>query len=268
MQFSTKKIVPYFLLFGGLLAVVTLPAVKASTDGNQPTAFRIATDVYADATKPPVMQTLTLFSEGVYYDFEESEGGLITVVDPLRKRIVLLNRLRQVKTELTLERIQLTVADARTQADAKITAVRDTSYETGRDGVSVAIIRNDFMEYRAEAQAVPKPDIAVQYADFADWSARLNAVTPAKLPPYLRIDLNRLMAGHGTIPSKIERRTHQGGREVVITARLIPNWRLSQDDQTRIARCGAMMAEFRNVPESEYWTPPPVVQASAQTNKK
>ncbi len=228
--------------------------MHADSDENKPTAFRIDTDIYLDVTKPPVKQTLTLFSNGIYYDFEESDSGLITVVDPAGNRIVLLNRQRQVKTRLPLHDIQLTVAGARTQADAKITSVRDTSYETGRDGISIAVIRNDFMEYRAEAQSVPEPDIAVQYADFADWSARLNAVTQAKLPPYLRMDLNRLMASHGTIPSKIERRTHQGGHEVTITARLIPIWRLSQDDQTRIARCGAMIAEFREVPESEYWT--------------
>ena len=128
----------------------------------------------------------------------------------------------------------------------------------------VATVFNDYMEYRAVTQLAPNPDIAKQYADFADWSSRLNAVTQPKLPPFLRMDLNRLIAEHGAIPTEIRRRTHQGGKENVIVSRLIPIWQLSQDDHARIARCAAHIAEFREVPEAEYWQSSPVVSASTQ----
>lgn len=235
---------------------------------SKPSAFRIATDIYLDEKKPPVKQTLTLFSQLVYYDLEESETGLITVVDPNRNRIVLLDRQRMVKSTLLLEQLQTMVAGARAQAGDKITAVRDSSYETKVDGKTVATVVNDFMEYRAVTQQAPKPDIAKQYADFANWSSRLNAVTQPKLPPYLRMELNRLIAEHGAVPTEIRRRTHEGGKENVIICRLIPVWQLSQDDHARIARCAANIAEFREVPETEYWQSSPVVSASAQVPAK
>jgi hypothetical protein len=265
MDFARKIVVG---LIVGLLGIDSFFARTAAAEEGKPSAFRIRTDIYLDQTKAPIKGTLTLFSDGVFYDFEEADLGLITVVDPVRNRIILLNRQRQVKSTLPLQQIQLTVAQARTQADSKLTAVRDSSYVTERDGVSTAVVKNDFMEYKAKAQSVPQSDIATQYADFADWSARLNAVTQAKLPPYLRMDLNRLIAGHGTIPSEIQRRTYQDGRDVVITTRLIPAWRLSQDDHASIARCSAMIAEFREVPESEYWVHQTVAQASANVPMK
>ena len=254
-----------------VLAVLAGMAAMPHRTAAQPAAqspFRIDTDIYLDQTKPPVKRTLTLFFEGTFYDFEEAESGMVTVIDPARNRIVLLNRQRQIKTTLPLQNVQSTVAQARVQADAKITAVIESGYQTEADGRSIAVVKNDFFEYRAVTQPTPHPDIAEQYAAFADWSARLNAIFPPKLPPYLRMDLNRLLADHQAIPSEIQRRTRQGGREMLITCRLIPVWRLSHDDQARIARCGSMLAEFREVQESEYWQASPVVQATAELPAK
>ncbi len=229
-------------------------------------AFRVATDIYLDEKKPPIKQSLTLFSQGVYYDLEQSENGLITVIDPKRNRIVLLDRQRMVKSTLMLEQLQTTVLNARPQAGDKISAVRDASYQTQKDGSTIATVANDYIEYRAVTQPAPNPEFAKQFADFADWSSRLNAVTQPKLPPYLRMDLNRIILEHGAIPTEIRRlsRKHQGGKENVVSSRLMTVWQLSQDDHARIARCAAHIAEFREVPEAEYWQSNPVVSASAK----
>jgi hypothetical protein len=239
---------------------------SAAAQEDRAVAFRVATDIYLDEKKPPLKQSLTLFSQGVYYDLEESENGLITVIDPKRNRIVLLDRQRMVKSTLSLEQLQMTVSNARAQAGDKISAVRDASYQTQKDGSTIATVSNDFIEYRAVTQSVPNPNFAKQFADFADWSSRLNAVTQPKLPPYLRMDLNRLISEHGAIPTEIRRvsRKQHGGKENVVSSRLMPVWQLSQDDHARIARCAANIAEFREVPEAEYWKPNAVAPASAQ----
>jgi len=110
------------------------------------------------------------------------------------------------------------------------------------------------MEYRATLQQPPQPDMAQQYAEFADWSARLNAIYQPNLPPYLRLELNQLISRRQALPSEIKRTTRQGGRQLELTCRLIPVWQLSQDDLAKIARCGAMLAQFKDVSADEYWT--------------
>ena len=226
--------------------------------------FRIDTDVYRDDTKAPIKRTLTLFSEGVYYDFEEAETGLVTVIDPKRNRIVLLNRLLQVKATLDTKQLQLMVSSARVQADAKIATITNSSFEKLPNGNDIAIVRNDFMEYRATTHQPLQPDMAQQYADFADWSARLNAIYQPKLPPYLRIELNRLIGQQNLLPSEIKRVTHQRGSQLELTARLIPIWRLSEDDLSKVNKCGSMLASFNEISVDEYWSPSTVKKASPE----
>lgn len=238
-----------------VLSLFSTSSGQTESDSSKLAAFRVDTDIYLDETKPPIKRTLTLFLEGVFYDFEEDGSQQLTVIDPQRNEIVLLNRQSQTKLTLSLDQLRLNVASARVQADAKFTAIRESKYVDSQNGAGSATIRNDFMEYRAITQSVPQTDIATQYAEFADWSARLNAVTQPKLPPYLRMDLNKLVADHAAIPAEIRRRTHQDGREVTIISRHIANWRLSQDDHARIARCGSMRAEFRESSWQEFWSP-------------
>lgn len=233
----------------------------------KPSPFRVDTDIYLDDTKPPIKRTLTLFSEGVYYDFEETESGQITVVDPGRNRIILLNKNRKVKTLLDTKQIQLTVANARVQADAKYASISKSEFVKTPYGKEEAVVQNDFMEYRATTQQPSQPDMAQQYAEFADWSARLNAIYQPKLPPYLRLDLNRLIAERQVLPSEVKRITRQGGRQMEASCRLIPVWQLSQDDLIKIARCGEMLAVFNDVTVEEYWSPS-VTKASAEMQVK
>jgi hypothetical protein len=106
-----------------------------------------------------------------------------------------------------------------------------------------------------------------QYADFADWSARLNAIYAPNLPPYLRLELNQLIARQQAIPNAITRTTRQRGQQMELTSRLIPVWRLSQDDLAKIARCGAMLAQFKDVSADEYWSANSMQKAAVQTTK-
>lgn len=259
--------IPIFLFRRRLciaIAAVLCISVVVQAQGIKASPFRIDTDIYLDNTKAPIKRTLTLFSDGVYYDFEEAEKGQITVIDPARNRIILLNRERQVKTVLDTTQIQRMVTSARVQADAKIANVATSRFENQSDGQDIAIVQNDFMNYRATTQRPAQPDMAQQYAEFADWSARLNAIFPPKLPPYLRLDLNRLVAEKQLLPTEIHRITRQNGRQLELSCQLNPVWQLSQDDLARIARCGTMLADFKEIPASEYWNPSEVVKASAE----
>jgi hypothetical protein len=256
-------------LLGIFLCLVGGTAFSARLEAQsmKPSPFRVDTDIYYDNTKAPIKRTLTLFSDGVFYDFEESDNGLVTVIDPGRNRIILLNRQRQVKTVLDTKQIQLMVSSARVQADAKIATVSKSLIEKAASGIDEAIVQNDFMEYRASLQQPPLLDMSQQYAEFADWSARLNAIYAPKLPPYLRLELNQLIASQHAIPNAIKRTTRERGQQMELTCRLIPVWRLSQDDLTKIARCGSMLAQFNEVTADEYWSAKPIQKASVETTK-
>ncbi len=225
------------------------------------TPFRVNTDIYIDEKKPPIKQTLTLFQEGVYYDFEDINDdvsqGRITVIDPKRGRIVLIDRKRRVKSTLKTKDIQEMVASARVQVDAKLAAASKTEIQTGEGGKEQAVVKNDSLEYRSTMQrsvaSDTAADTAAQFADFADWSARLNAVFPPKLPPYLRLDLNHLIRERNMLPQEIRRLSHQGSRQSTVIARVQPIWAIGNDDATRIARVGLMLADFREVSAAEYW---------------
>lgn len=232
--------------------------------------FRVDTDIYADNAKAPIKRTLTLFSDGIYYDFEEAEMGLITVIDPSRSRIVLLNRQRQVKATLDTNQVQKMVVNARTQSDAKTTAkiasISKSQFEKIPNGKEEAVVLNEYMEYRASTQQPNQPDMAHQYFEFANGSAQLNAIYQPKLPPYLRLELNRLIAERDLLPNEIRRITRQGGRQMELTCRIIPIWQLSQDDLVKIARCGAMLADFKEVSSDDYWSQNPVIKTATEAS--
>ncbi|MCY2973456.1 MAG: hypothetical protein NTW52_02185 [Planctomycetota bacterium] len=229
-------------------------------------AFRVDADIYSDVKKQPIKHTLTLFSESVYYDFEDGDSGRVTVIDVGRNRIVLLDRERKVKSFVSTEEIQLTIANARVQADAKLSAATLKDFQNLPSGETVAVVSNDSIEYRSTLASPTTPDMSAQYAEFANWSARLNSIY-APMPPYLRLDLNELIASRKMMPKEITRITRKGLRQNQLISRLRVIDRLSEDDRSKIARVGAMMAEFREVSVGEYWHQPAVVSASATEAK-
>jgi len=257
---TITTIIPLFHCFFGLNATGQESNVRENA--KPASAFRVDADIYSDPKKAPIKHTLTLFVESVYYDFEDGELGRVSVIDPQRNRIVLLDRQRQVKSEVPTGEILSKIANARVQADAKLSTATLKDFQDLPNGESVAVVSNESIEYRSTLSAPTLPDMAAQYAEFANWSARLNSIY-APMPPYLRLDLNELIASRKMMPKELTRITRKGIRQSQLTCRLQVNDRLSEDDRSKVARAGAMMADFRSVPINEYWNEPAVVQASA-----
>lgn len=223
--------------------------------GEQP-QFRIDTDIYFGDSKQPSKQTLTLFSEGVYYDFSIDEPTLVTMIDPARNRIVLLDEKRHIKTIIDTMELKKLVEAAREQAASNglallLQAADRVSFDEAAGKLSVGL---DEMSYQATLQEPKDPLMAKQYADFADWSARLNAVYPPQLPPYVRMRLNQELGERGFLPNEIVRSTRSSNSKgVEIRSRLIANWRLSSDDQAKIKKVGEHLAQFNELENSKYF---------------
>lgn len=240
------------LLSGLMLAGLTCFASRCAAED-----FRIETDVFVDDGKEPVVQTRTIFADGIVYDFLLTGVEEITVFDLDRKRLVLLDTQRKVKTELSLEGILSYVAQMRVQltdgnhefllaAEMKATDAEDGWLE----------LTNGRVTYRAEGTAPKSKETAAAYQQFADWYARLNAMREGNPPPFARIQLNAELASRGLIPQTIERTIVQKRslpeKKQVLRSQHLANWRLSQTDRKQIDRAGMYLADFSAVSFREY----------------
>jgi hypothetical protein len=243
-----------------MVAVVPLVLIGAGLAEAQHEPFRIDTDVFSGDDPEPFAQSITIFSEGMVYDFPQMGPGEITVFDPARGRIILLDGQRRVKTTVsTHELLEFTAAMKvkLTQMGGVMADTTDNPVEKESGGDDQwYVLGNRLVTYRVRGIEPRFDEAAARYQQFADWYARLNATRPGSMPPFLRIELNRALVQHGLIPEEVELivTPERGlmGRDTTIRSRHLPYWRLSNTDRQRIETAGHQMAKFTAVSFQEY----------------
>ncbi len=240
--------------------VVTLVLIGAGLAQAQQEAFRIDTDVFAGDSREPFAQSITIFSDGMVYDFPQMGPSEITVFDPARGRIVLLDGQRRVRTTVTTHELLEFTAAMKVKLNQMGGAVADATdnpieQESDGDG-QWYVLGNRLVTYRVRGVEPRFDQAAARYQQFADWYARLNSTRPGSMPPFLRIELNRALVQHGLIPEEVELivSPERGlmGRNTTIRSRHLPYWRLSNTDRQRIETAGHQMAKFSAVSFQEY----------------
>ncbi len=226
--------------------------------------FRVETDVYVDEETKPAIETLTIFADGIVYDFLLTGVEEITLFDRQRQRMVLMDTQRRVKTELSTESILGFVAQMQThlnEAQRAFLLAEEMQVDTDEEGW--LSLGNDRVAYRAEGIKPKMHEAALEYQQFADWYARLNAMRVGNLPPFARIRLNSELARRGMIPKTVERTVtrKRGVSEVSQTLRSqhLANWRLSHTDRKLIDKAGTYMASFPTVSFRDYLQLPEAV---------
>jgi hypothetical protein len=178
-------------------------AAVAQTD-----EFRIDTDVFVGENKEPIAQSVTVFSSGMVYDFPLIGPREITVFDPGRGRFVLLDADRKVKTTLSTQDLLEFTAAMKVHAEKMgglLAGASDAQFERETDSAEEWItLRTKMLMYRAKGVEPQIESAAASYQQFADWYARLNATRPGSMPPFLRIELNRMLVEKGLIPEEVE----------------------------------------------------------------
>jgi hypothetical protein len=234
--------------------------------------FRVETEVFVDGGKEPTVETVTIFSDGVVYDFLRTGVEEITVFDRDRSRLVLLDTQRKVKTELALDNILTYVAQMKAQlseGDQEFLLGEEMKVTDNEDG-SLAL-SNGRVTYRVEGTAPKSKEAAVEYQQFADWYARLNAMRRGNPPPFARIHLNSELASRGLIPKTIERTIVQKRglqeKKQVLRSQHLANWRLSQTDRKLIDRAGSCLADFAAVSFRDY-VQLPEVASGPESNRR
>lgn len=230
------------------------PALRAAA-----TAFRVDTDIYLKVNNPkPDKQTLTLFKEGVYYDFPmDDDKQTITMTDPLGGRIVVLSPFRQIKTVFKTTELTSRIESLKKELSVKPELSKMLNQKaTYIEATGVVRVGDDSFVYEATLQPARDASIAAQYADFADWSARLNALLPPNFPPFIRFELNREVAARGALPDMITRTTRHNGSSSIIRSKQLVIAGLSSDDEAKIRMVGELLSRCKEVSQTEFFTNP------------
>ena len=211
--------------------------------------FRIDNAVYASDRKEPTSRSVTIFHKGVVYDCMTTPAETV-VFDKTAKRFVLLNMADHTRAELTTDDVttfldrfesRLRSMIAKTP-NALLEFMADPKFEERYDGPTGELtLASPLVNYKLLLSSGQSKSMVEQYRDFSDWYARLNTLlTPAALPPFGRLAVNKAVAKRKAIASQVtlaiasaksgRRRTIRSTHEIVrrLTRRPISiGWRKS-----------------------------------------
>ncbi len=255
------------------IALLTPPA---SAPAQEPGTLRVETTVFTGDDKEPVARSLTLFRNGIAWDFLEpvvkpggkGDGGgekktEFVLHDPARQRIVLVDPERSVKTHidtLRLERLRASLGTWARKSDDKVMAWAggpDFTSAIEEDSKSVTLV-GPRVRYDVRFEPAPSADAAEEYSRFADAALLVKAlIHPGGLPPFPRIAINRRVATAGGIPIAVtlemeSRVSKFGGRADVVRSehKVLPS--LLAGDHKRIASAEERLAVAESVDLATY----------------
>ena len=265
------------MTFVRLLLLCCLPAlcVGRSAQAADEQGFRVESEVFVNGAEEPVARSLTLFRDGIAWDFLEPSagkgggeaGGEIVLHDPPRERVVLVDPARNVKTQIDairLERLSVSLASWARKSDDRL--VRWAGGPDFGEGMTESDDRIELVgprvRYAIDFAAPPTAEAAGIYRRFADTAILLKAlVRPGGLPPFPRLAINRRVAAAGGIPTKVSleidsRVAMVAGR--ADTLRCVHKFhpRLLAGDLSRIEEAESRVAVATHVELSEFATVP------------
>lgn len=267
-----------------IAAVAMSLGFLASGAAEEAPLFRVETAVYdSEDAEHPVARSLTLFRDGIAWDFLErlsKEGDTITgepaeivLHDPARERVILIDPARQVKTQidvLRLERLRASLATwARSAEDPQLrwAGGPDFAPATDADGGGGITLEGPRVRYVVSCDPAPNEAAAEAYRRFADTALLVKAlVHPGGLPPYPRIAINERLAAANALPAavrlEIEPRLGKfAGRTNVMRSehRALGSW--SNADHKRVAAAEERISVAASVDLADYASPSGVLSA-------
>lgn len=170
--------------------------------------FRVVNEVFVGNQKEPASRSVTIFHQGVFYDFLTAPQEVL-VFDPAHDRLVLLDLERRIRTELNTTQIeqfsQRQKQWASQQPDALLRFFGAPQFSEQFDEVrGELILSSPWLTYRILLADAPSPAVCQDYRLFCDWMARLSALLKADArPPFARLLLNEAIARHKAIPREV-----------------------------------------------------------------
>jgi len=273
-------------LVGGLgFALAVAPTVFAppAASGEE---LRVESEVFADGGQEPIGRSLTLFRDGLAWDFLErpaQAGGPsgadsatdeIVLHDPARERVVIVDPRRNIKTQidsLRLERLSVSLASWARKADDRLVRWAggpDFGEGIHEDEEKLELI-GPRVRYAVEFAEAPSADTADVYRRFADTAMLLKALLhPGGIPPFPRLAINRHVSAAGGIPTSVtleidSKAAMIGGRPQVLRSVHRVHPKLLGGDIERIEEAEARIAVAEPVDLATYMAKEPPDGSSA-----
>lgn len=243
----------------GLLVFVMSATVTATCIAQE---FRIETDIYVDDSRKPASENLTLFNSEAVFDFQlarKSETPVEVVVYNFKERkFVLLDPSRKIKYEADQRKLDHFVKSLREDEvfRKRMPFLFDPEFESTYDEKDQKLtLKSENLTYRCNGERTSNKDMS-RYFEFIDQYALLNVTDPKKLPPFARLELNKLIKENSLMPKTVEMELNlpssNGTRKIRAKSKHFVIWKLSKTDQARIASATKMITEFKTVGIEEY----------------
>jgi len=266
----------------GLVAAAScLATLAAAGELGEPAAFPSGVGLRVESTlfagDKPVARSLTLFRDGVAWDFLElpalSSSPLakaqgmqlaeIVLHDPARERVVVIDPVRHLKTEIPrvrLERLGVSLATwARTSDDRLIRWAGGPDFGTGfREHDDRLELAGPRVRYVVRHAAASSPEEAASYRQFADTAILLKGLLqPGGIPPFPRLAINRRLEEAGAIPTEVileiePRGVSLGGPATKLKGEHRSHPRILAEDLERIEEAEAQLAAAEPVELAEF----------------
>jgi hypothetical protein len=244
----------------------------------EPLAMRVETTLY-DTDDKPVAHALTVFHKGVAWDFlklpptntsgkaRKDTGATMTLVeivlhDPARERVVVIDPVRGVKTEVAtvrLDRLGASLAAWARQSDDRLVQwAGGPDFTEGFHEEQGAIeLAGPRARYAVKHAVASSPDEARSYRRFADTAIMLKALLqPGGMPPFPRLAINRKLEEAGAIPTEVTLEIEPRGMSLSGPLRFRGEHhahpRVLADDLDRIAEGEAAMGAAVSVELAEF----------------
>lgn len=266
-----------------MVAALAAAAVGASEPGEPapfpaPLVMRVETTLY-DADDKPVARALTVFHHGVAWDFLELPSAatpgkdrkdadatmtLVEIVlhDPGRERVVVIDPVRRVKTEIAtvqLDRLGVSLATWARQSDDRLVqwAGGPDFTEGFHEDSGTIELTGPRARYAVKHAAATSPDEAKSYRRFADTAIMLKALLqPGGMPPFPRLAINRKLEEAGAIPTEVTLEIEPRGMAFGGPARFRGEHhahpRVLAEDLDRIAKAEAAMGAAEPLALAEF----------------
>ena len=248
------------IILAGAVSMLTANSLTAD-DGTQPNppSFRIEIRFYeaeSTAADPsvPLSAHRILFHRGVVYDLPQSPRDrvrFVTVVDPNRSRVMLLDRQSQVRATVPTDHlVELTAKVRSATEDAEKRDALGLNANVAVDApnrrYSIGFGR---VTYRTDTRRPTDPAVALAFGSFSDWAGRLNIARPSDAPPpFARMTLSRTLVAAGLIPDTMTVTIRNDPVDLRFTVTHELTERLEDDDLKQIREVEGMMVAYRDIP--------------------
>lgn len=229
--------------------------------------IRVYTRIYAGDSNEPYVRSLMLFHAGKIYDYIEPAQE-VTVFEPALKRFTVLNKAKQMRSELTQDQIRQYLALAQAEATKQLgnSQLSERSLELLKFQLqpqfaiefdpdrSKLVLESPVLRYSATTVTPEVPNVVEKYLHVADWTAQCNSVLhPKTLLPAPRMALNAELKRRGVIPQTVEL-TLETEPPIQLTAQHEWTWNLQERDRQMIMEWTNDLKNpgFRDVPFSKF----------------